>query len=215
MRQTPVIAIDGTAASGKGTIARALARHFHFDHLDTGALYRTLAALVLRASGDPSSRHDALEALQLFHPGVVPDPELRTAAVGEGASQISALAEVRAALFDYQTGFAARPPHGKGAVIDGRDIGTVICPDAEAKVFVTASVEERARRRWRELQAHGIAKTYEVVLEELRLRDARDAGRPIAPMKPARDAVLLDTTHLSIDAAVAAALEAARGKLEA
>lgn len=215
MTRTPVIAIDGTAASGKGTIARALARHFNFDHLDTGALYRAVAALVLRAGGDPASRDDALEACSLFRPGIIPEAELRTAAAGEGASQVSVLPEVRAALLDYQTGFAARPPRGRGAVIDGRDIGTVIWPGAEAKIFVTASVEERARRRWQELAAHGVAKTYEAVLDELKARDARDAGRAVAPMKPAIDAVLLDTTHLSIDAAVAAALEAARGKLEA
>lgn len=211
----PVIAIDGTAASGKGTIARALARHFGFDHLDTGSLYRTVAALVLRTGGDPADRQAALAAAALFHPGIVPDPELRTAAVGEAASKVAVIPEVRAALFAYQTGFAKAPPGGKGAVIDGRDIGTVICPEAPAKLFITASVEERSRRRWRELDTLGAGKPYETLLEELRARDARDAGRATAPMKPAPDAVLLDTTELSIDAAVAAALEAARGKLEA
>ena len=211
----PVIAIDGTAASGKGTIARALARHFHFDHLDTGALYRTVAALVLRDGADPASRHDALEACKRFHPGIVPDAELRTAAVGEGASQVAALPEVRSALFELQTRFARMPPGGRGAIIDGRDIGTVICPQAPAKIFVTATVEERAKRRWREIHASDPAKTYEQVLAELRQRDARDSGRTAAPMKPADDAVLLDTTILSIDAAVAAALSIARGKLEA
>lgn len=215
MTPLPVIAIDGTAASGKGTIARALAKHFHFDHLDTGALYRTVAALVLRAGGDPNSRHDALDAVTLFKPGIVPEAELRTAAVGEGASQVSVLPEVRAALFELQTGFATHPPHGRGAVIDGRDIGTVICPTAPAKIFVTAAVEERAKRRWRELASLGGTKDYDTVLAELKTRDARDAGRAAAPMKAAVDAILLDTTHLSIDAAVAAALEAARGKLEA
>lgn len=211
----PVVAIDGTAASGKGTIARALARKLHFDHLDTGALYRAVAALVLRAGGDPASRADALEACKAFRPGIVPDAELRSAAVGEAASQVAVLPEVRAALRDYQISFAAQPPGGRGAVIDGRDIGTVICPAAAAKIFVTAGLEERARRRWREIHARDPAKSYEAVLEELTVRDARDSGRAAAPMKPAPDAVLLDTTDLSIDAAVAAAFEAVRGKLEA
>lgn len=210
-----VIAIDGTAASGKGTIAKALARHFGFDHLDTGALYRGVAALVLRQGGDPASRHDAIAACGLFMPGSIPDGELRTARVGEAASLVSAVPEVRQCLRQLQTDFAATPPGGKGAVIDGRDIGTVICPDAPAKLFVTASVEERTRRRWRELDALGLGKTYEDLLDELRARDERDAARPISPMKPAPDAVLLDTTDLSIDAAVAAALGLVSGKLEA
>ncbi len=212
---TPVIAIDGTAASGKGTIARALARELKFDHLDTGALYRAVAALVLRAGGDPGSRHDALKACAGFCPGIVPEAELRSAAVGEAASQVAVLPEVRAALRDLQVRFAASPPGGRGAVIDGRDIGTVIAPEATAKLFVTAGIAERAHRRWREVQILDPAKTYETILAELRQRDARDAGRAAAPMRPAQDAILLDTTDLSIDAAVAAALEAVRGKLEA
>ncbi len=215
MTVLPVIAIDGTAASGKGTIARALARHFGFDHLDTGALYRSVAALVLLAGGDPASRQDALRACDLFAPGIIPDAELRTGPVGEAASLVSAVPEVRERLRRFQTDFAARPPGRRGAVIDGRDIGTVICPEAPVKLFVTATVEERSRRRWRELDALGKGKPYEHLLEDLKARDARDAARPISPMKPAADAILLDTTELSIDAAVAAALEAARGKLEA
>jgi cytidylate kinase len=209
----PVIAIDGTAASGKGTIAKALARHFGFDHLDTGALYRSVAALVLQAGGDPASRHDAMEACERFQPGIVPDAELRTAQVGEAASLVSAVPEVRQRLRQYQTGFAAQPPGGRGAVIDGRDIGTVICPDAPVKLFVTATVEERSRRRWRELDALGKGKPYEHLLEDLRARDARDADRPISPMKPANDALLLDTTDLSIDEAVRRALELTAGKV--
>lgn len=212
---TPVIAIDGTAASGKGTIARALARHFGFDHLDTGSLYRSVAALVLRAGGDPASRQDAIRACAQFSPGIIADPELRTGPVGEAASLVSSIPEIRSQLRLLQTDFAAHPPGGKGAVLDGRDIGTVICPDAAVKLFITATVEERTRRRWRELDALGKGRPYEHLLEELRARDARDAERPISPMKPAEDAILLDTTELSIDAAVAAALEAARGKLEA
>ena len=215
MTAVPVIAIDGTAASGKGTIAKALARHFHFDHLDTGALYRAVAALVLRGGGNPSSRHDALDACKLFKPGIVPDAELRSAAVGEAASQVAVLPEVRSALREMQVHFALQPPGGKGAVLDGRDIGTVIAPHAPVKIFVTAGVEERARRRWREVHASDPAKTYEAILGELRIRDARDSERAAAPMKAAADAALLDTTDLSIDAAVAAALRLARGKLEA
>lgn len=153
---TPVIAIDGTAASGKGTIARALARELKFDHLDTGALYRAVAALVLRAGGDPGSRHDALKACAGFCPGIVPEAELRSAAVGEAASQVAVLPEVRAALRDLQVRFAASPPGGRGAVIDGRDIGTVIAPEATAKLFVTAGIAERAHRRWREVQIFSI-----------------------------------------------------------
>ncbi len=214
MTGTPVIAIDGTAASGKGTIARALATRFGFDHLDTGALYRTVGALVLRAGGDPSSREDALESVKGFRPGIIPDPELRSAAVGEAASQVAVIAEVRAALYDLQTSFARHPPGGRGAVIDGRDIGTVICPEAAVKIFVTASVEERARRRWKELANHGSTKTYETLLAEIRVRDARDGGRTAAPMKPAADAATLDTTDLRIDEAVAAAERIARARLD-
>ncbi len=212
---SPVIAIDGTAASGKGTIARALARKLGFDHLDTGALYRSIGALVLDAGGDPSSRHDALEACRAFRPGAIEDAVLRSGPVGEAASQVAALPEVRAYLRDYQIAFAAHPPHGRGAVIDGRDIGTVICPGAEVKIFVTAALAERARRRWREILAHDPGHSYEAVLEALRQRDERDAERAVAPMKPAPDAALLDTTDLSIDAAVAAALGLVHDKIEA
>jgi cytidylate kinase len=213
MSVTPVIAIDGTAASGKGTIARALAGTFGFDHLDTGALYRTLGALILRAGGDPSSREDALSAVPGFKTGIIPEAELRSAAVGEAASQVAVIAEVRAALFELQTAFATHPPGGRGAVLDGRDIGTVIAPQAPVKIFVTASVEERARRRWKELTAHGSTKSYDDLVAEIRVRDARDGGRTAAPMKQAPDAVLLDTTHLTIDQAVAAAEKTARAAL--
>lgn len=213
MSAVPVIAIDGTAASGKGTIARALAAKFGFDHLDTGALYRTVGALVLRAGGNPSSREDAMAVIPHFWSANVPEAELRSAAVGDAASQVAVIAEVRSALFDLQTAFAKTPPGGRGAVIDGRDIGTVICPDAPVKIFVTASVEERARRRWRELTAHGSAKTYETLLEEIRVRDARDGGRIAAPMRQAADAVMLDTTDLTIPEAVAAAEKTARAAL--
>ncbi|MFT3810032.1 MAG: (d)CMP kinase [Micropepsaceae bacterium] len=213
MSALPVIAIDGTAASGKGTIARALAARFGFDHLDTGALYRIVGALVLRAGGDPSSRDDALAVIPHFWGADVAEAELRSAATGEAASQVAVIPEVRAALFELQTSFAKAPPGGKGAVLDGRDIGTVICPGAEVKIFVTASVEERARRRWKELVAHGSTKTHEMLIAEIRTRDARDGGRAAAPMKQADDAVMLDTTDLSIDEAVAAAEAVARARL--
>ena len=213
MSAVPVIAIDGTAASGKGTIARALAAKFGFDHLDTGALYRTVAALVLRAGGDPASREDALAVIPRFWSSTIPEADLRSAAVGEAASQVAVIAEVRAALFELQTAFARHPPGGRGAVLDGRDIGTVICPDAPVKIFVTASVEERARRRWRELASLGSAKTHEMLIEEIRIRDARDGGRLAAPMKQAADAVMLDTTDLGIEAAVAAAEAIVRARL--
>ena len=213
MTQLPVIAIDGTAASGKGTLARALAARFGFDHLDTGALYRTVGALVLRAGGNPSSRDDALAVIPHFWGADVADAELRSAATGEAASQVAVIPEVRAALFDLQTGFAKAPPGGKGAVLDGRDIGTVICPAAPVKIFVTASVEERARRRWKELLAHGSTKTHAMLIDEIRIRDARDGGRAVAPMRAAVDAVTLDTTDLTIDEAVAAAETAARAVL--
>ena len=213
MTQLPVIAIDGTAASGKGTIARALAARFGFDHLDTGALYRTVGALVLRAGGNPSSRDDALAVIPHFWGADVADAELRSAATGEAASQVAVIPEVRAALFDLQTGFAKAPPGGKGAVLDGRDIGTVICPAAPVKIFVTASVEERARRRGKELLAHGSTKTHAMLIDEIRIRDARDGGRAVAPMRAAVDAVTLDTTDLTIDEAVAAAETAARAVL--
>lgn len=213
MSALPVIAIDGTAASGKGTIARALAARFGFDHLDTGALYRTVGALVLRAGGDPASRDDALAVIPYFWGAEIAEAELRSAATGEAASQVAVIPEVRAALFELQTSFAKAPPGGRGAVLDGRDIGTVICPEAPVKIFVTASVEERARRRWKELVAHGSTKTHAMLIEEIRIRDARDGGRIAAPMKQAADAVMLDTTDLTIDQAVAAAESLARARL--
>ncbi len=215
MSRPIVIAIDGTAASGKGTIARALAAHFSLDHLDTGSLYRTVAALVLRAGDDPADHAAVLRAVNGFKPGIVPDTELRSAQVGEAASIVSAIPEVRAALRAIQTRLAAAPPGGRGIVIDGRDIGTVICPDAPVKLFVTADTEIRAQRRWRELSSHGDAKPYEQILGEIRARDHRDITRAASPLKAAPDAVLLDTTDLTIDAAVAAAIRAASGKIEA
>lgn len=186
------IAIDGPAASGKGTIARALARHFGFSHLDTGLLYRAVGAL----GGDP------VAAAQGLAPRDLARDDLRTAAAGQAASRVAAIPEVRAALVDFQRRFALTEP---GAVLDGRDIGTVICPAANLKLYVTASDEVRARRRALELGADATA-----TLSELRERDARDAARDVAPMRPADDALLLDTSDMTIDDAVARAIEAAR-----
>lgn len=183
-----IIAIDGPAASGKGTIARALAAHFGFHHLDTGLLYRATGA----KGGDPVTAARSLDASDLAR------ADLRSAEAGQAASRIAAIPEVRAALVDFQHRFAAQEP---GAVLDGRDIGTVICPDAAVKLYVTASDQVRARRRAAELGADP-----EEMLAQLQERDRRDSERAAAPLKPAPDAVLLDTTHLGIPEAIAQAI---------
>lgn len=198
-----VIAVDGTAASGKGTIAKKLAAHFGFHHLDSGSLYRLVALGVSEAHGNPNNESDALKAAQKIDPAKANDPRIRSAEIGRLASQVSVFPKVRAALLEYQRAFAARVP---GAVIDGRDIGTVVCPDANAKLYVDARPEIRARRRWLELKAHGDGRSEPAILAEIRERDARDASRATAPMKPAADADLLDTSELDIDAAFKAAL---------
>lgn len=198
-----VIAVDGTAASGKGTIARRLAAHFGFHHLDSGSLYRLVALGVHVAGGDPNNENDALKSAQKIDPTKANDPRIRSAEIGRLASQVSVFPKVRAALLEYQRAFAHRPP---GAVIDGRDIGTVVCPDANAKLFVDARPEIRARRRWLELKSYGDKRSEPAILADLRERDARDASRATAPMKPAKDAALLDTSDLDIDAAFKAAL---------
>lgn len=192
------IAIDGPAAAGKGTISKAVAAHFGFAHLDTGLLYRAVGAKVL-AGGDPLEAAEALTAEDLE------DPNLRTAGVAQAASRVAVIGEVRAALVDFQRAFARR---AGGAVLDGRDIGTVICPDAEAKLFVTASAEVRAGRRLAELEARGEETSFEAVLADVKERDARDASRAEAPMVAAGDAVLIDTSELSIQEAVAVAIAA-------
>ena len=189
------VAIDGPAAAGKGTVSQAVAAHFGFGHLDTGLLYRAVGAKVL-AGADPVAAARTLTADDL-------SGDLRTAAIAQEASRVAVIPEVRAALVDFQRAFAARPG---GAVLDGRDIGTVICPGAEVKLFVTASPEVRAERRYLELAAKGAAVTRETVLADVRERDARDSGRQAAPLRPAEDAVILDTTTMSIDEAVTAAI---------
>lgn len=187
------IAIDGPAASGKGTIARALAQHFGFAHLDTGLLYRAVGA----------KGGDAVAAAQTLAPADLARDDLRTAEAGQAASRVAAIPEVRAALVAFQRRFALSEP---GAVLDGRDIGTVICPQAPLKLYVTASDQIRARRRALELGADET-----VMLAELRERDARDSARDVAPMRPAEDALLLDTSEMTIDQAVARAIAAAKG----
>ncbi|WP_340107942.1 (d)CMP kinase [Pikeienuella sp. HZG-20] len=190
------VAIDGPAASGKGTIARALAERFGFAHLDTGLLYRAVGVKARESGAAPGAAAAALAEADLAR------PDLRDSGAAEAASRVAALPEVRAALLAFQRDFAARDG---GAVLDGRDIGTVICPDAEVKLFIVASAEERARRRHAELSAAGDPRTLAEVREDLRIRDARDSGRADAPLAPAADARLLDTTEMSIDAAVALA----------
>ncbi|MDF2599758.1 MAG: cytidylate kinase [Methylobacterium brachiatum] len=202
-----VIAIDGPAASGKGTLAKRLADHYRLPHLDTGLLYRAVALALIDAGlslDDPEAASRAAHALDADR---LDDPRLRDRAMGEAASRISAVPEVRAALLAWQRRFAADP---HGAVLDGRDIGTVVCPDADVKLFITASSEERARRRHRELSGRGEAATFAAILSDIEARDARDASRAAAPLRMADDAVRLDTTALDPDAA----FDEARGIVE-
>jgi cytidylate kinase len=199
-----IVAVDGPAASGKGTIARALARHYGLPHMDTGLLYRAVALNLLRWDGDPESEFSALRACD-FSQTDFADPDLKSEAVGGIASRISAYPLVRAALVERQRAFAGQPG---GAVLDGRDIGTVIAPDADAKLFVTASPEVRARRRYDELLRLGLHAEYAEVLLDIHARDERDASRAAAPLRQAEDAVLLDTSELGAEAAVAAAIAA-------
>jgi len=207
-----LIAVDGPAASGKGTIARALARHFGLPHMDTGMLYRAVALTMFRFGGDPGSEFEALRACEGVAQVDPTDTELRSETVSSIASRISAYAGVRAALLDRQRSFAAQ---SSGAVLDGRDIGTVIAPNATIKLFVTAAPEVRARRRMAELLARGMPAHFEDVLIDIRARDARDSGREAAPLAQAEDASLLDTSELDIDDAIAAAIALADEKLAA
>jgi cytidylate kinase len=217
---TAVIAVDGTAASGKGTLAQMLARHFGFAHLDSGSLYRLVALGVLDASKNPEVEAHALAAARLIDPARVGDIRLRSAEVGKMASLVSVFPSVRSELLAYQRGFAARPPGGApGAVIDGRDIGTIVCPGAIAKLFIDAQPQVRARRRWQELLARAKGDTMRVpderaLLADIIARDKRDRERTVAPLKPAGDADLLDTSDLDIDAAFEAALALVRPKVE-
>lgn len=215
MTNSIVIAVDGTAASGKGTLAKKLAAHFGFAHLDSGALYRLTALAVLEANGDPRQEVDAVKGAQSLDLSRAGDPAIRTDVVGQAASHVAAIPAVREALLDFQRGFLIHPPGGSpGAVMDGRDIGTVICPEATAKLYVDARPELRARRRWLELRSMGIERDEKGLLAELNARDAADKSRPISPLKQAPDADLLDTSDLGIDAAFAAALALVSPKVE-
>jgi cytidylate kinase len=199
------VAIDGPAAAGKGTVSRAVAQHFGFAHLDTGLLYRAVGARML-AGVDPVAAARALCRSDLEA------DTLRLPAVAQAASKVAVIAGVRAALLDFQRSFAAR---AGGAVLDGRDIATVICPDAQVKLFVTASAEVRAHRRWAEQCATGITDSYAQVLDEVKARDARDMARSEAPLRPADTATVIDTSDLSIEQAVATALAAVQAGREA
>lgn len=189
-----IIAIDGPAGAGKGTLSKALAAHLGYPHLDTGALYRATALSVLRAGGNPEDPATAEAAARSLDTAVLDSPDLRTAEVGAASSQVAAIPAVRAALLDFQRDFARRPP---GAVLDGRDVGTVVVPDAEVKLFVSASAAVRATRRHQELQERGEPSIYARVLADIEARDARDAGRADAPMRKAEDAIEIDTSDLS------------------
>jgi CMP/dCMP kinase len=199
-----IIAIDGPAASGKGTLGKRLAAHFGLRHLDTGLLYRAVAKALLDQGAPLDDRAGAVAAARALDPARFDEAALKSHAVGEAASIVSTIPDVRAALVAYQRAFANTPP---GAVLDGRDIGTVIAPDADVKIFVIASPRERARRRARELAAQGTAADEGAILADIERRDERDRSRAVAPLEPAPDARLLDTTHLDIDAAVRAAID--------
>ncbi|QIG48356.1 (d)CMP kinase [Nordella sp. HKS 07] len=198
-----IIAVDGPAAAGKGTLARALARHYNLHFLDTGALYRMVGLSVLAAGGDPHDGKAALKAAETLRPDRIRDEDLRSEAVGEAASVVAVNPQVRTALLGFQRAFARKQP---GAVLDGRDIGTVVCPDAQAKIFVTASAEVRARRRHAELAERGAAPDFAAVLADIQARDERDRSRAHAPLIPAADAYVLDSSALSREEALAKAI---------
>lgn len=219
---TGIIAIDGPAASGKGTLSRRIAAALGYAHLDTGALYRAVGLGVLAGGGEPGDAGAAIRAARALDTGsittLMADPALRRDAVAQAASAVSGIPEVRAALLDFQRQFAHHPPDladgtpARGAVLDGRDIGTVVCPDAPAKLYVTAAVEIRARRRWLELQSGAPGSIYEAVLEDMRSRDTRDSQRAVAPLRPAVDAFLLDTSAMDADEAFDAAMAFIRSR---
>lgn len=198
-----IIAIDGPAAAGKGTLARRLAAHFGYPHLDTGALYRAVARRLLDAGRAPDDTAAAIAAAEALRADELASPRLRDEEVGRATSVLAAIPAVRAALLAFQRRFAATPP---GAVLDGRDIGTVVCPEAEVKVFLVADAVERARRRAKELQDRGVPAIEARILQDIQERDARDSGRSTAPLSQAEDAFVLDTTQLDPEAAFRAVL---------
>jgi cytidylate kinase len=199
-----IIAIDGPAASGKGTLGNRLAQHYGFHHLDTGLLYRAVAKAVLDAGKPPQDKEAAVKAARALDHAHLDRHALQSDSIGTTASVVSAFPEVRAVLLEYQRAFAAKPP---GVVLDGRDIGTVIAPQAEVKIFLTATAEVRARRRTKEMEQRGEKADFAAILADIRARDARDTERAVSPLKQAPDARLLDTTHLDIDAAIRAAID--------
>ena len=205
-----IIAVDGPTASGKGTIAKALASHFDLPHLDTGLLYRAVGRQVELAGGNPDDPGEALAACD-FPDELLADPELRSEHTGGFASRVSIHPAVRQALFDRQRAFATQPG---GAVLDGRDIGTVIAPEAEVKLFVTASVQARARRRWLEMQGREIEIPLDEIERDIAARDARDINRPDAPLRAAPDALVLDTTEFDKEQAIEMAIEAVESALK-
>ncbi len=204
-----VIAIDGPSASGKGTLARRLATHFDFAFLDTGALYRAVGLEVFRTGGNPENEQDAVVAVRRLPEIDLSDKALRSESTGDLASKVAAIPAVRALLLDYQRSFAQNPPGGKaGAVLDGRDIGTVICPDADVKIFITADVETRAKRRFLEQYGEGGSEgEFQAILADLTQRDQRDINRTSAPLKAAENAHLLDTSNSDIEAVFEQALQ--------
>jgi len=210
-KRAVVIAVDGPAASGKGTIARALAKHFGLPHMDTGLLYRAVALNLWRWGGDPGNEFEALRACNELNLNP-DDPELRSEPVSKIASIISAYPSVRSALLKRQRDFAEQDA---GAVLDGRDIGTVIAPDADVKLFVTASPEVRAKRRLKELDLRGMTAHFDDVLADIRARDQRDSSRAAAPLHPATDAILLDTSHLDVEQSIAEAIRLSEERLSA
>lgn len=212
----PVIAIDGPAASGKGTLSRNLAAALNFAHMDTGALYRAVGYEVLQSGGSPDQEADALAGVAVLEAkikqgDVLSNPDLRQDKVGVAASKVAVIQSVRDALVALQRGFASNPPAPYlGAILDGRDIGTVICPDAPLKLFVTANEAVRAKRRTKELQSKGLDVTYKAVLEDMRARDARDMTRKVAPLRPAEDSIVIDSSDLSEAEMLENALEYAK-----
>ena len=199
-----IIAIDGPAASGKGTLAKRLAQHYGYRHLDTGVIYRAVAQVLIRAGADLRDEALAVAAAQALDPKTFDDPALKSQRVGEAASVVSAIPRVREVLVDFQRQFAAHPP---GSVLDGRDIGTVICPEADVKIFVVADPKIRAHRRTLEARGRGEEADEAIILADILARDERDRNRAVAPLKPAADAYLLDNTNLDIEAGVRAAID--------
>ncbi len=203
-----IVAIDGPAAAGKGTLARNVAKYFGFAYLDTGSLYRAVGLTVLNQGGDPADEKIAAKVAEEFEVkdifAIMNNPDIRNERAGSAASKVSAIPAVRKALFDFQRNFAENPilengQKAQGSVLDGRDIGTVVCPDANVKLFVTASTEVRAQRRYLEQKEKGLDVTLEATIEDMKIRDERDSSRSAAPLKPAADAVILDTSEMSID----------------